>query len=139
MKMLMGRRGRRRGDDYDDDDGDDDDNDDSNNNNNNNNNNSNNNNNKLHLREELLSITRPGYVDQSTKATPLIDHRHSSAESIHFAKHVRQLVSHFASTHPPRWEKIVSSVKTRLCEVVKCRWRGLMQVLIVLWGEILYL
>ena len=130
MKMLMGRRGRRRGDDYDDDDGDDDDNDDSNNNNNNN---------KLHLREELLSITRPGYVDQSTKATPLIDHRHSSAESIHFAKHVRQLVSHFASTHPPRWEKIVSSVKTRLCEVVKCRWRGLMQVLIVLWGEILYL
>ena len=104
-----------------------------------NNNNNNNNNNKLHLREELLSITRPGYVDQSTKATPLIDHRHSSAESIHFAKHVRQLVSHFASTHPPRREKIVSSVKTRLCEVVKCRWRGLMQVLIVLWGEILYL
>ena len=105
----------------------------------NNNNNNNNNNKKLHLREELLSITRPGYVDQSTKATPLIDHRHSSAESIHFAKHVRQLVSHFASTHPPRWEKIVSSVKTRLCEVVKCRLRGLMQVLIVLWGEILYL
>ena len=93
----------------------------------------------IHLREELLSITRPGYVDQSTKATPLIDHRHSSAESIHFAKHVRQLVSHFASTHPPRCEKIVSSVKTRLCEVVKCRLRGLMQVLIVLWGEILYL
>ena len=104
-----------------------------------NNNNNNNNNKKLHLREELLSITRPGYVDQSTKATPLIDHRHSSAESIHFAKHVRQLVSHFASTHPPRWEKIVSSVKTRLYEVVKCRLRGLMQVLIVLWGEILYL